>query len=154
MQDESIKTIGQLLTKSLPKNWEKVRFNAKENNEGWEAAYFLKDEYTSEPKETPFLLKEDFIENLDRLRDVGNFKFPIGSITFYKNGKYNIHYDSPKIKRLGINEIKNSIEQLKKIDLKQAEIDSLKKRISSIVVGHKKSTPKLPINMKLYRGVK
>ena len=151
--EEFIKTIGQLLTKTLPEQWDEARFNAKGFNGGWEATYFIKDEYANDSKEIPFSLNEDFVENLERLRDVDNVKYPIKSITFHRNGRYNLSYDVPQIRQLGLNEINSGIEELQTTDLKQVGIDVLKKQISAITAGHKKIVP-TNINLKLYRGVK
>lgn len=152
--DESqsyINTIGGLLNKTLPQNWEKARIYAEKNNNitEWKGHFFCTD-----TKEIPFVIDENFIINLEKLRNEEKYICPISSITFYKNGVYEINYENISPEQLPLNKIQEIIKKLKSIDLKDADINIIKKQISTITVTHKKKTPKLYAGQKFFRGVK
>ena len=151
--DEStgyINAVGCLLNKTLPNGWKRARICVYKNDNiiEWKGYYSLGGE-----EETVFKLNENFITNVERLRNDTKYICPMSSITFHSNGTYEMKYDHTVIERLSTNEIQGKIETLKTLDLKNISFDDLKKYISTLTIGYMLKTPIIPVGRKLYRGI-
>jgi len=150
--DESagyVNAIGSLLNKTLPNGWKRARICASKTGNiiEWKGYYSLGGE------KTVFKLNENFITNIERLRNGQKYLCPMSEIIFFSNNQYEIKYQVPEVKRLSVNKIQEAIGELKKLDLEITNIDSLKKCISTLTIGYTLKTPKIPAGRKLYRGI-
>ncbi|MCK5272437.1 MAG: hypothetical protein KAJ52_07660 [Sedimentisphaerales bacterium] len=145
-----VNAIGRLLGKTLPLDWEKAILYIEKNNnvDEWKGAYSSKGS-----EEISFILDKEFIADLENLRNEQKYRCLMSEIIFYSNNKYEIKYQIPEGERLSINEIQETIGELKKLDLQSADVNSLKRHISAICIGYMLQTPIIQAGRKLYRGI-
>ncbi len=139
------------LKKTLPEHWEKAVFHRENENSEWSASYFFKETESGRTIEVPLPLDEEFQINLGRLLIISR---PPCDVVFFSNGKYQLSASKTDIKPLSICEIQVKIDELRKTDLKTADIDDLIHSLNICFRGYKKEIPIIRKGMKLYRGVK
>lgn len=145
-----INAIGGLLGKMLPSGWEKARLYIEKNNNisEWKGFYSLQG-----AEKTAFILNKDIISNLEKLRSDTKYTCPMSSITFHRNGAYNMEYDHTVIERLSTDDIQGKIETLQALDFKNISVDDIKKDVSALASGYMLNSPIIPAGEKFYRGV-
>ncbi|MEN6306374.1 MAG: hypothetical protein ABFD91_01355 [Anaerohalosphaeraceae bacterium] len=150
-----INAIGKSLTKTLPQNWKEARLKFEKNitsRDKWVALYTISQE-NNRLEEKTFILTEDIIANLNKLKAAEESRNPISDIIFHSDHKYEIRHEYSKVKRAGIDEVEREIEILRKLDLKDIDIDSLKEHTNALIVGYSLTTPIISSGKKFYRGV-
>jgi len=133
----------------LPKNWEKVVFHLGRENLEWSAEYFVKEAENGKIIKANLPVDDEFRINLGNLIETRYCKPPCDLI-FFSNGKYKI--EVPNIKHYSMRDIELKIDELRRIDLKTADIDDLKRQLQ-FIRGYTVNAPIIPEGSKIYRGV-
>ena len=148
--------LGKLLVETLPV-WEEVtfHFDKRRSHLEWSAYYIQRSIDKEHAKKKQLKITPKILGHLRDFEKFPTFPKPPCDVMFFRNGRYEVKTSNNTVSIIPSdpNLIRSSIKSIQNLDLITVSIDIIKEHIGLLSKGYKQSSPIIPKNSKLFRGV-